>query len=197
VAACKDKCPQPLGHSSSCLHCNSQFSIFSLFHFHTHQYFYFQVSKRDPETLIKATCLLTFYYPPTHHNTTQHSLLLSLSLFFFFFFFQWVSHPVHTAGSLLNLPQPATSASSFPFITLVTRNGFIPLFLLFLLSSVFPSSNLCFTPSLSHPWMKLSLTPRLASRPSFPTSFTRPGANRSSPVRPGLRAATRRTSSPG
>jgi len=112
VAACKDKCPQPLGHSSSCLHCNSQFSIFSLFHFHTHQYFYFQVSKRDPETLIKATCLLTFYYPPTHHNTTQHSLLLSLSLFFFFFSFAvWVPPCTHSWVII-----KSSSTSNFSFL---------------------------------------------------------------------------------
>jgi len=183
--ACKDKCPQPLGQCSSCSHYNfliplSFIPIFFIF------FYYFEVSKRDPETLIKATCLLTFYYPPTHHNP----------FFFFFFHLLCGSHSAHTAGSLLNLPQPATSTSSFPFITLVNRNGFIT----FSLSSQtpFPSSNLCFA-SLSrslHPWMTLSSTPLSASRPSFPTNFTRSGPNRSTPVRPGLRAATRRTSSP-
>jgi len=163
-----------------------QFSYIPIFFY----FFIFQVSKRDPETLIKATCLLTFYYPPTHHNP------LLLLFFFFFFFFHSLcgSHTAHTAGSLLNLPQPATSASSFPFITLVNRNGFVSLFHFPL--KPFPSSILCLTRS-PHPWMSLSSTPLSASRPSFPTTFNRSGPNRSSPVPPGLRAATRRTSSPG
>lgn len=130
--------------------------------------------------LLSSNSLLLDHHPP-------------LSFFFLslpFSLLGWVPIPAHTAGSLLNLPQPATSTSSFPpFITLVTRNGFIPL--------SFPSFKLESFASLSEPWMTLSWTPRSGFRLSSPTSLTRLGPNRLIPVRPEPRAATRKTSSPG
>lgn len=67
---------------------NSPIFSLSLSFSSSYQYFDFELSQRDPETLIKATCLLTFYYPPI--------LLLLLSSFFLSL--AWVPFPAQTAG---------------------------------------------------------------------------------------------------
>lgn len=81
--------------------------------------FYFKLSQRDPETLIKATCLqhsiLQLTSTRLHYSLSLLLFSLSLSYLSLALFATGslgLQNPsTHTAVSLLNLPQPATSTS--------------------------------------------------------------------------------------